>query len=374
MRKVVTCLILSVILLCGLGILILTSAASPRGASIWTSQLGFFGIGIIGAAVLYKFDYHWYKKKYVIIPMFVAMLILLMMVWVPGIGRFMKGSYRWLVVAGVSFQPSELAKLVTVIVTSVWVVRLGPSINKFWKGAVLACLAPAAFVLPVLAQPDFGCALVLLVLGGSILLVGRVPLPYLIALAVAACIGVAVLVVNNENRMERIRAHLDGSSATSEKAHQPRQARLAFKAGGLWGVGLGQSMQKHQYLPEAHTDYIFAIVGEELGLPATLGMVVLFAVILACGITISLNAPDRLGRYLALGATLLLVFQGAFNMAVVSGLFPPKGLALPFISSGGSSILTDFLALGLLLNVGYHILHADGHIHTQYIKNVVRKA
>jgi cell division protein FtsW len=153
--------------------------------------------------------------------------------------------------------------------------------------------------------------------------------------------------------------------AASNKKHQAEQSRLAFINGGPLGVGLNNSMQKHYYLPEAYTDFIYAIAGEEWGLPATLGILLAFGAILVCGLLIAARAPDRLGRLLAFGLTLLLVFQAFFNIGVVTDCLPTKGLALPFISYGGSNLITAFVAIGMLVNIATHVLDPDAHIRAQ---------
>jgi len=188
--------------------------------------------------------------------------------------------------------------------------------------------------------------------------------------------GVALVgcfVLTNANRMERIRAWLHGEGSDSSAAYQLKQALIAFENGGPWGVGFNQSIQKYNYLPEAHTDFIFAIGGEEFGFLFSMGVLLAFVGILACGIYISLRAPDRLGRMLAFGMTVLLVFQAAFNIGVVTGCLPTKGLALPFMSYGGTNLVTAMLAVGTLINIGRHVDVFDERLHTQVVKNATIK-
>ena len=172
--------------------------------------------------------------------------------------------------------------------------------------------------------------------------------------------------------MERIKAWLSGEESGSAAAYQLQQAILAFKNGGPWGVGFNQSIQKYNYLPEAHTDFIFAIGGEEFGFIFSVGVLLAYAVLLVCGILISMRAPDRLGRLLAFGMTLLLVFKAAFNIGVVTGCLPTKGLALPFISYGGTNMITALFAIGTLFNVGKHVDVFDARLHTQVVRNAVK--
>jgi len=215
--------------------------------------------------------------------------------------------------------------------------------------------------------------MVVMVLGGSILFVTGTRIWHLLVIGLAGIPPIALLVATNANRMERIRAWLQGEDSNSAAAYHLQQAILAFKNGGPWGVGFNQSIQKYNYLPEAHTDFIFAIGGEEFGFVFSVGVLIAYAVLLVCGILISLRAPDRLGRLLAFGMTLLLVFQAAFNIGVVTGCLPTKGLALPFVSYGGTNLLTALFAVGTLFNVGKHVDVFDARLHTQVVHNAVKE-
>jgi len=381
MRKVISVFLLAVLMLSVLGMVVLVTASGTRGEALyrdpnffWVRQIGYFIGGFTVALFLSRFDYHWFRDKKLILFLFFAVVAMLLSLWIPGVGKTVNGSLRWFRIPGlgIQVQPSEFAKIMIVIAMSVWLTHLGPKVRRFRWGAAATGVIILCYLIPIALQPDFGCSFVLLVLAGAIMIVARVPLPYFAVMAAIGVMGIGGMVAMNENRMARIKAYMEGTETTSSKGHHLKQSVLSFQAGGPWGVGLGNSIQKHAYLPEAHTDFIFAIAGEELGLPATLGTVVLFAVILFCGMVIVFNAPDALGRYIAFGAVLLLVFQGAFNMGVVTGVLPTKGLALPFVSYGGSSILTDFMAVGLILNVARHILRGDEHLHTSYVKDAVQ--
>ena len=164
-----------------------------------------------------------------------------------------------------------------------------------------------------------------------------------------------------------------GPDGGGNAAYQVKQSILAFVNGGVSGVGLNNSIQKHFYLPEAHTDFIFAIVGEEFGMVGTMAVVLLFVVILICGIWIAFKAPDRLGRLIAFGLTLMLVFQAAFNVGVVIGALPTKGLALPFISYGGTNMLTALISIGILINIGRHIEEVEYDAHAQMVRNAAKR-
>ena len=215
--------------------------------------------------------------------------------------------------------------------------------------------------------------MVVCVVGGLLMFVAGTRIIYLLGFGAAGIAVVGTFVLANANRMERIRAWLHGEESGSAAAYQLKQALIAFENGGPWGVGFNQSIQKYNYLPEAHTDFIFAIGGEEFGFLFSIGVLLAFVLILVCGIRISQRAPDRLGRMLAFGMTVLLVFQAGFNIGVVTGCLPTKGLALPFMSYGGTNLITAMLAVGTLVNIGRHVDVSDERMHTQVVKNATIK-
>jgi cell division protein FtsW len=232
--------------------------------------------------------------------------------------------------------------------------------------------------------------MVVCVVGGLMMFVAGTRFAYLSLFGAAGALGVGAMLLTNANRMRRIAAwlpdvlrtliesHLPAATGHTEEAvssagYQLEQAILAFKNGGPWGVGFNQSIQKYNYLPEAHTDFIFAIGGEEFGFVFSISVVLAYALLLVFGVLISMRAPDRLGRLLAFGMTLLLVFQAAFNIGVVTGCLPTKGLALPFISYGGTNLITALFAVGTLVNVGLHVDVFDERLHTQVARNAVKE-
>jgi cell division protein FtsW len=270
-------------------------------------------------------------------------------------------------------QPSEFAKVLTVVAMSVWMDRIGRCVRQFWKGAVFPALGLVVIAGLLVMEPDFGATMVVCVAGGALMFVAGTRIIYLLFFGVAGVSVVGAFVLANANRMERITAWLHGEESGSSAAYQLKQALLAFENGGPWGVGFNQSIQKYNYLPEAHTDFIYAIGGEEFGFIFSISVIAAYVVILVCGMLISLRAPDRLGRFLAFGMTLLLVFQAAFNIGVVTGCLPTKGLALPFMSYGGTNLVTAMLAIGTLMNIGRHVDVFDERLHTQVVKNATIK-
>jgi cell division protein FtsW len=338
-----------------------------------------------------RFDYHlWARHRWLLIGLLVVALAGLIAVFVPGLGIRSHGSSRWVGYGAVRFQPSELAKVATVLLLSVWMSSIGWRVRTFWKGFLLPMGGLAIFLGLLLKEPDFGATLVTAVVGAGILFVAGTRWIYVLGAGFLGCLGFLGMLLHDKVRSERMMVYvvklcgqtswiteklaglLDKSVAqvlqdvaTSDKKHQVEQSVLAFINGGEWGVGLNNSMQKHYYLPEAHTDFIYAIAGEEWGMPATLGILLAFGVILICGLLIATRAPDRLGRLMAFGLTVLMVFQACFNIGVVTDCLPTKGLALPFISYGGSNLLTAFIAVGILINIGMHIEEPDEHVRAQ---------
>ena len=381
MRKTLATLFLTVVTLLVLGIVLLATASTVRAQGLYADPHFFFKrqllwlIFSVGVAYVLSawFDYHWWKEYPALpIALYAVVLIGLVLVFVPHIGGKVKGSYRWLNLGPQHLQPSEFAKIAIVVVMAVWMDRIGWRVRQFVKGALIPAGMLGLFVGLLAVEPDFGATMVVMVLGGSILFVTGTRIWHLLVIGLAGIPPIALLVATNANRMERIRAWLQGEDSNSAAAYHLQQAILAFKNGGPWGVGFNQSIQKYNYLPEAHTDFIFAIGGEEFGFVFSVGVLIAYAVLLVCGILISVRAPDRLGRLLAFGMTLLLVFQAAFNIGVVTGCLPTKGLALPFVSYGGTNLLTALFAVGTLFNVGKHVDVFDARLHTQVVHNAVK--
>jgi len=381
MRKTLATLSLTVVTLLGLGIVLLATASTVRAQGLYADphfffkrQLMWLALSVGVAYVISKFDYHWWKQYPLLTSFFFGLVVVgLVLVFAPHIGGKVKGSYRWLNLGPLRMQPSEFAKIVTVVVMSVWMDRIGWRVRQFRKGALYPCCGLGILMALLVAEPDFGSTMVVAVAGCALLFVTGTRIWHL---ALIGCMGVPPLLLvlaTNANRMERIKAWLSGEESESAAAYQLQQAILAFKNGGPWGVGFNQSIQKYNYLPEAHTDFIFAIGGEEFGFIFSVGVLIAYAVLLVCGILISMRAPDRLGRLLAFGMTLLLVFQAAFNIGVVTGCLPTKGLALPFISYGGTNLITALFAVGTLFNVGRHIDVFDASLHTQVVHNAVKE-
>lgn len=352
MHRTVTPLITVVLLLVALGMLVLMSASSERSsdASYFVErQLIWLGISVAAAVVTARLDYRLYERA--VLPLALVSIGLLVLVRIPGIGKMVNGSWRWLQVGPMTIQPSEFAKPIFIIVMSWWLARSMRRLEEIRYGLVIPFLLLASFAVPILVEPDYGTTLLVAAVGLCLMMMAGTPMLPLMGVAGVGLLGVAMLIFQNPERMGRIMAFLDPQAHEQGKAWQLANSLRAFASGELFGVGFGNSFQKYHYLPEAHTDFIFPIIGEELGLIASLLVVVMYGVLFATGMQVARRAQDLFGRFLAHGIALMIALQALINFAVVTGSAPTKGLALPFISYGGSSILASSIMFGILLNI-----------------------
>ena len=274
-----------------------------------------------------------------------VLLVLLVLVLIPHIGLAVKGSRRWLGYGSARLQVSEFAKFGLIFCLAHYLALNQTRIGEFKRGFVLPLAIMGSFAGLVVLEPDFGTAALMVAVGLLLLFLAGAKWRYTVP-TIALVVGAfAVLVVNNPNRLRRLTEFL-----SEEKSYQLRQALAAFAAGGMEGTGLGQGRQQLSYLPEAHTDFIFSIVGEELGLWFTLGVVVVFTVMFIAGIVHLRRAPNLFHFLLVTGCLLMICLQAIINLGVVTGIFPTKGISLPFISAGLSNLLLMGLLLGILLN------------------------
>ena len=376
MRRVLTLLGISVLALLAWGLIVLASASYGNGSRLHSDtsyflykQVTWLVVALPCLFVAIKFDYHkWREWPWLTIVAYGMVVLLMGLVFLfPPVN----GSRRWVSIGTIRLQPSEFAKLMSVFATAVFLDRAGWVIGKFWRGAVRSVAIVAVLMGLALAEPDFGATMVIGLTGGMLFLVSGMKIAHMLALGGVGLCGVGSLLALNANRMNRIlswgkgmfgaaMANAGGSVAEMSAkeiaaAHQADMALVAIQNGGITGVGFNRSMQKLRYLPEAHTDFIFAIGAEEWGLIFSISLLALFTVFFVCGMIISARAPDRLGRLLAFGMTFLIFFQAVFNIGVVTKCLPTKGLALPFISYGGTNLITAMVAVGVLFNVGLQI-------------------
>ena len=372
MRKTPTILVGIVLFLLALGIVMLASASSVKGSAVYKNESYFLlrqliwlalagGCGIATAWV----DYHVWQRIWPYLAVVAAALLVLVMV--PHVGTRINGSYRWIRLGAFSAQPSEFAKFALVIMMSSWMAWRHARADTFLEGILKPGAMLAVILGLVFLEPDFGTTVLLATVGGAIMFVGGSPLRWLGPLACIAVIGLGIAIMKDPVRRGRIVAFYN-PEANPAAAYHLQQSEQAFTLGGVWGKGLGESLQKHFYLPEAHTDFILAIIGEELGLVATTLVVLLFAGFLVCGVVIAAHAPDVLGRLMGLGFTLMTTVQAVINVGVVTGCGPTKGLALPFISYGGSSLIVSMMCVGVLVNISRHAVVTEERAVTRAVK------
>ena len=320
-------------------------------------QVAWLAFGLLLMHLTSRIDYPLWKK--LSIPMLFGMLLLLVMVLVPGLGVAAKGARRWLRLGPISMQPAEMVKLVTVIYIAAYLTKKGDKITSFREGLLPALIVLGLLSGLVLLEPDLGTVVVLgLVTVGMCFLAGA-RVAHLLTLGLCAIPVVLVLVLGSSYRRQRLMTFLAPWKDAGDAGFQITQSFLAFGSGGPFGVGLGEGKQKLYFLPEAHTDFVLALVGEELGLVGTVTVILLFAVFVWRGFQIAARARVPFGRYLGMGITLLIGGQALVNAAVVTGLLPTKGLTLPFVSYGGSSLVVSLIGVGVLLSISRD-RHAGG--------------
>jgi cell division protein FtsW len=309
-------------------------------------QLFALGCGATLLLVISHVRLEWFER--LAFPLIIVSMVALALVLVPGIGITRGGARRWVGIGSFSFQPSEFAKIAVVLYLARSISRKGERINQFSLGVLPHLVVVGFCALLIVRQPDFGTAAILVLVMVLMLFGGGARPAHLIGLALAVLPLVVVAIVYAPYRMRRILAFLDPWSYSQDIAFQLVQSLIAFGSGGLTGVGLGESQQKMFFLPEAHTDFLFALIGEELGVCGALVVLALFAVIGMRGFRVALRHPDSFASLLAFGITLVILLQAVVNVGVVVGLLPTKGLALPFLSYGGSALIGALMQVGIL--------------------------
>jgi cell division protein FtsW len=284
-------------------------------------------------------------------PLLAVSFIFLTLVLVPGIGVNRGGARRWIMLAGFAFQPSELAKLAMVFYLAHSMAKKEQMIRTFSVGVLPHLLVSGAFAGVLLLEPDFGSALILTMLLYFMLFVGGARVHHLLATLLMALPLLIYVMTQAEYRLRRLLTFLDPWSDASGSGFHVIQSLIAFGSGQIWGRGLGESRQKLFYLPEAHTDFVYSVVGEELGLLGAWAVLALFGVIIMRGLRLTAKIEEPFDHYLAFGLTVLLGVQALIHMGVVMGLMPTKGLVLPFISYGGSAMVINLMAAGILLGL-----------------------
>ena len=305
------------------------------------------GTGVL--LVVKRMDYR--KLQQHTYPIMLATFLLLLAVMFPQVSKEVGGARRWLTLGGFSFQPSELAKFTLVLFIAKSLVKRADKLRDFAYGYLPNLVVLGFFFIPILFQPDFGTAVIICMVTFTMLFVAGLRKKFLFLSVLALIPFIASAILSAEYRTRRIIAFLDPWQDPSNAGFQAIQSFYAFGRGGYWGTGLGTRHKKLFYLPEAHTDFIFSVIGEELGFLGTTAIVLLFSILIWRGFVTACRAKDPFGTHLATGLTLLIGVQAFINLGVTVGLLPTKGLTLPFISMGGSSMLITMLSVGILLNI-----------------------
>jgi len=345
--------------LVGIGLVMVFSASSATAyaqhgdiAYYLKRQLVWLAIGLAGAYALYRLDYR--RLRGIAPYLLIAAVIGLLLVFVPHVGLGVNGGRRWIGTGGLSLQPSEFAKLALVIYLSAVLSARGDRITSITRGLVPLCVPVAIMAVLVLKEPDMGTASLLIFVAFALFFAAGARVVHLVAVVVATLPFAALTVFASPYRRARVFAFVDPWRDPLNTGFHIVQSLLALGSGGIFGVGLGASRAKFFYLPEQYTDFIFSVLGEELGLIGTLVVIALFVTLAYRSVRIALVAPDRFGFFLAIGCAAMITIQAFVNIGVVSSSWPVTGVPLPFISFGGSSLVVNLLAVAIIANVGRH--------------------
>ena len=350
----------TVIALLSVGVIMVYSSSAVSAYVNFNDSYYFFKrqiiwvtLGIIAMLFTLNIDYHMWRKMGV--PILIVTLVLLILVLIPGLGKVVNGARRWLGFGSLYLQPSEIAKLSMVLFCSASLARHQGKITDFTKGIVPQLLILLLVFGLILKEPDLGTAMAI---GGTIfvlLFTAGAKLSHLSSLGVAGVVGIVAAIFFEPYRLKRLLAFSNPWADPLDTGYHIIQSLYALGSGGLFGVGLGRSREKFLYLPEPHTDFIFAILGEELGFIGTITVILLFFLFAWRGYKVAISAPDIYGSLLAAGLTTMIVMQALMNIAVVTASMPVTGIPLPFISFGGSALIFTLVGVGILLNISRYV-------------------
>ncbi len=349
-------LLFPVLFLVGIGMVMVYSASSALALKKFGSSYFFLKkqalfalVGLMALVAARHFPYRlWQKLAYPAVALVFLMLLAVLIGW----GHTAGGATRWLRVAGFTFQPSELARIALTIYLAYSLSKKSDRLREFAIGFMPHIIVLAMLLVPMTLQPDFGSVVILTLLTGIMMFAGGVPMRHLfLASMVLLPVGIYLL-VSAEYRIRRLMSFLDPWEYATAEGYQTIHSLMAFGSGGLWGAGIGKSLQKLFYLPEPHTDFLFSVIGEEIGLMGVTLTVALYSLIIWRGIAIARQTQDLFGALLSFGLTTALALQVCINMGVALGLLPTKGLTLPFLSYGGTSLVLNMAAFGILMNIG----------------------
>lgn len=357
-RQALILLLLTVVGLTCLGMVMLSStgafALESRGDMYFfvKRQGMWLGVAVVAAVFGAGIDYRVWQKWW---PVILGLsFVLLLLCFVPGIGMRINGSRRWINIGIAAFQPSEVAKLASLLFLAWWFARYEKQARTFWKGFALPLAVVGLLVLPILLEVDMGTTALILTSGLAVMYLAGTSWKWLTGIGVLGLAAGYYLATHIDERMGRLLAFINPEKYRLGEGLQQWQALIAFGSGGIDGMGLGQGRQKMLYLPYAHTDFIFPMIGEELGLIFTLTTVLGYLLICLCGTLIAINARERFGTLLGFGCVMMITMQAAVNIGVTTSLLPNKGMPLPFISFGGSDLVVCYFMIGLLVSIHRH--------------------
>ena len=350
-------LLFPVLFLVGIGIVMVYSASSALAFKKFGSEYYFLKkqslfalLGIVALISCSRFPYRFFRS--LTYPLLILALIFLAAILITGLGYSAGGAKRWFRLGSFSFQPSEFARFALIIYLAYSMNKKKDVLKNFYVGFLPHIMMLFMFTVLIIFQPDFGSVVILGVLTWIMLFVGGVRLWYLITSLVLILPAAYFFMISADYRLKRITSFLDPWQHSANDGYQIVHSLMAFGTGGIWGAGIGNGYQKLFYLPEPHTDFIFSVIGEELGLWGVLIILALYILILWRGISIASNCGDSFGSFLAIGLTTAIGLQVCVNMGVALGLLPTKGLTLPFLSYGGTSLLLNMAYIGILMNIG----------------------
>ncbi|MEE2734678.1 MAG: FtsW/RodA/SpoVE family cell cycle protein [Verrucomicrobiota bacterium] len=365
-RRAAIILCISVAVLVALGLIMLASTSAwvygvDDDPYLLVKRQGIFaGVGLIAALVAGCIDYRILRRMWM--PLLIAGCVLLTLCYVPGVQVEVKGEARWIWAPVIGrFQPSEVAKLVVIIALAAWFAQHQAEARSFLRGFVLPGLVLGIPVALIFFEKDMGTAVALGGAGFLVMFTAGTRVSLLSLVAVVGILGLYKAVESDPYRRMKFEAllNLDDPEVQRKAGYQQYRAKLALASGGLLGAGLGNGAEKHGYLPEAHTDFIFPVAGEELGLLCTLGIVFCFVLISTSGISIALHSSDRFGKLLGLGLTAAITLPALMNIGVVTSVLPNTGLPLPFVSYGGTNLVFTLAAVGLLVSLHRRAFYAE---------------
>lgn len=356
-RNAIYVLLLTVAGLTALGMVMLFSTGAFAREShgdmyFFVKRQGMWlGIAVAGAIVAACVNYDWWRRLWWLF--YAGAFALLVLCFVPGIGMKLNGASRWVNLGVATFQPSELAKVAALFFMAWWFSRFEGKTQTFWYGLVCPLVILGVLIVPIVCEVDFGASALIAAAGLAVMFMAGTSLRWLSLIAVVGLCGLIFAATHVDERMGRLMAFVHPEKFPDE-FHQQKQGLIAMGSGGLEGLGLGESRQKMSYLPYAHTDFIFPMIGEELGLKFTLLTVLGYLLVCLSGTIVAANARDRFGMLLGFGCVMMITLQSVVNIGVTTALLPNKGMPLPFISFGGSNLAICYFMIGILINIHRH--------------------